>query len=127
MIRERSSMLLYRKRIADFVQETEEKCRENHWGDEKSILRFRLELEEVLLRLMEDHGSGAECEVTSSRLFGTLTYTFKVKGEQIDSAEKDEEVDEDGLSSDVLAHLNSNPVYSYSLGKNRISVSMKIK
>lgn len=97
---------------------------EKYKVDRKGILRFRLMLEEILLKYREHFGEQANFSLRCVKYFKRLRIELSVMGEQLDPFENDE--DEGNVLRRLMANIGVMPVWQYKNGRN-IVVFMPLK
>ena len=82
--------------------------------------KFKIALEELLLRFRDYYGAENICDVVLSKNFGRYSIEISVQGERKDYLPCDEDIK---LSYDILSRLEVEPRYVYShgrVGRNRL-------
>ena len=91
-----------------------------------STLRFRLSLEELLLRFRELYGTEEPCEIKGIRRFSGIHFELSQRGAQQNPLDIDPEM---SLPYDLLTRLNLKPRYSYreNRGQNVVTIPAPLK
>ena len=97
-----------------------------HKCDTKDALRFRLSVEEILLKWLEDSDESKTVTLETGLRWGRPYFRLQMRGEAIDPYDSAEESFGD-YSAKLLEHMGIRPSYSYQHGINVVFAQIKRK
>lgn len=111
--------------IDDIAQALTKTC--SDLGLERTkMLRYRLSVEECLLRWLEHLGAGKEVSLSAKKVLNSITFILEVEGEAYNPYSEDQN-EMTFQSNSMLSDLGLMPVYAYKRGKNQLKFQLNAK
>ena len=107
--------------IEKWTENAAEACRKFTDGQNKSMIKIRFSIEEVLINFLKTYGNETVCHIKGVKTRNGVTFTVSQKALRQNPLDTNDDLE---MQYNLLERLNLKPVYSYNgrTGHNRVSI-----